>query len=99
MNLETMSKDELVELKTKVDKALKTVDARRKTDALKAAEAAAKEHGFSLDQLTKGKSGSVSVAKYRNPDNAEQTWTGRGRKPAWFVDALAAGKSADDMEI
>ncbi|KNG94367.1 H-NS family nucleoid-associated regulatory protein [Pseudaestuariivita atlantica] len=99
MNLDEMSKDELLELKGKVEKALKTVDQRKKADALKAAEMAAKEHGFSLDQLTKGRSGSVSVAKYRNPDDASQTWTGRGRKPTWFLNALAAGKSADDMEI
>ena len=26
--------------------------------------------------------------KYRNPDNPEQTWTGRGKKPSWLKDAL-----------
>lgn len=99
MNLDSMSKEELMDLKAQVEKAIKTVESRRKTDALKAAEAAAKEHGFSLDQLTRGKSGSVSVAKYRNPANPEQTWTGRGRKPTWFTEALANGTSADDMAI
>ncbi len=99
MNLDAMSKEELIDLKGKVDKALKSVESRRKTEALKAAEAAAKEHGFSLDQLTRGKSGTVSAAKYRNPGNPEQTWTGRGRKPTWFVEALASGTSADDMAI
>lgn len=26
-------------------------------------------------------------AKYRNPANPEQTWTGRGKKPNWLRDA------------
>lgn len=38
---------------------------------------------------------SVSKIKYR--DDAGNTWTGHGRRPRWFLDALAAGKSADDM--
>ncbi|MGB0721045.1 MAG: H-NS family nucleoid-associated regulatory protein [Gammaproteobacteria bacterium] len=37
--------------------------------------------------------------KYANPDDSTQTWTGRGRKPAWVVAALEAGKSLDDLLI
>jgi DNA-binding protein H-NS len=37
------------------------------------------------------------VAKYT--DGADRTWTGRGKRPQWFVDALAAGKSAEGMLI
>jgi DNA-binding protein H-NS len=40
-----------------------------------------------------------AVAKYRHPENAALTWSGLGRKPQWFVEALAAGKSADDLAI
>lgn len=32
-------------------------------------------------------------------DGTGKTWTGRGKRPAWFVEALAAGKSADDLLI
>lgn len=42
---------------------------------------------------------SVGVAKYRNPANAEQTWTGKGRKPAWVQEWLAANKPLADLEI
>lgn len=31
--------------------------------------------------------------------NGEKTWSGHGKRPGWFVDALAAGKTADDMLI
>lgn len=37
--------------------------------------------------------------KYKNPVG-EETWTGRGaHKPKWFVDALAAGYTEDQMRI
>ena len=30
-----------------------------------------------------GKAKAVGVPKYRNPDNPDQTWTGKGRAPGW----------------
>ncbi|TNC45043.1 H-NS histone family protein [Rubellimicrobium rubrum] len=42
-------------------------------------------------------SSAPSNAKYRNPDNADQTWSGRGRRPAWFNEALAQGRSAEEL--
>lgn len=41
----------------------------------------------------------AGVAKYRNPDNAEMTWTGRGRKPLWVQNWLGAGKPLEELEI
>ncbi|WP_146587079.1 H-NS histone family protein [Puniceibacterium confluentis] len=100
INLETLSKDELKKLKGDVDKALKTIDARRKAEAKKAAEHAAKEYGFSLDELLGGTvKGSKSAPKYANPADPSQTWTGRGRKPNWVISALEAGKSMDELKI
>jgi len=37
--------------------------------------------------------------KYRNPDNPDETWAGRGRKPKWVEDHLARGASLDDLLI
>jgi len=37
--------------------------------------------------------------KYRNPAKPTQTWTGRGKPPAWFSTAMANGTSADSMLI
>lgn len=42
-------------------------------------------------------SGGKIVAKYRNVDGA--TWTGRGMKPRWLVEALEAGKTLDEFLI
>lgn len=38
-----------------------------------------------------------SATKYRNPDNPNETWTGRGKRPRWLNDALASGKNLDDL--
>ncbi|PZP28222.1 MAG: histidine biosynthesis protein [Roseateles depolymerans] len=39
----------------------------------------------------------ASVAKYS--DGAGRTWTGHGKRPNWFKDALAAGKTAEELLI
>jgi DNA-binding protein H-NS len=42
--------------------------------------------------------GTKAAAKYRSPTG--ETWSGgRGRKPRWITEALAAGKSLSDFEI
>ncbi len=35
--------------------------------------------------------------RYRNPENACETWSGRGRPPAWFDRAIHAGRSPERM--
>ena len=53
-------------------------------------------------QPAKGKRGPKARAKkaagapmYR--DESGKTWTGRGRRPGWFIAALASGKKAEDL--
>ena len=40
----------------------------------------------------RNKTGIKVAAKYKNPFDANQTWTGRGVRPRWMVDGIAAGK-------
>ena len=37
--------------------------------------------------------------KYRNPDNTNEVWTGRGNKPRWVRAKLEAGAKLDDLLI
>lgn len=37
--------------------------------------------------------------KYRNPENSEQVWTGRGNRPRWVTAALERGLTLQDMLI
>jgi DNA-binding protein H-NS len=42
---------------------------------------------------------STVAAKYRDPANSANTWTGRGKAPRWLSAYLAAGKSKQDFAI
>lgn len=47
----------------------------------------------------KGPKASVAP-KYRNPGNASQTWSGRGKRPLWFNEALKKkGVTAESLMI
>lgn len=43
--------------------------------------------------------GVASVARYRNPLDAEQTWTGGGTLPGWMQAQLVAGRNPSDFLI
>ena len=47
----------------------------------------------------KGKPKAKAKPKFKNPEDASQTWTGRGRQPAWYKAALAAGKTDKDLAV
>jgi len=104
-DLNAMSRKELTKLRADVDKALTSVSDRERKTALDAAERVAAEHGFSLEDLTgiagaKGKGRKAKgAAKYRNPSNPEQTWSGKGRRPNWINEADAAGRNIGDFLI
>ena len=44
------------------------------------------------------KLGKVAV-KYRNPANAKETWTGRGKQPRWLATETAKGRKLDEFLI
>src|SRR4051812_50080049 len=57
-----------------------------------------------VGRLERGKGGAVKAAaggsvapKYRHPSDPNLTWSGRGKRPAWIAEALAAGKSLEDL--
>lgn len=102
IDLDAMTRKELKTLAKDVAKALSTIEKRERKAALAAAEKAAAEHGFSLSDLAgpkKGKATAKNPPKYRNPENAEQTWSGRGRKPAWVNAAEGKGVNIEDYAI
>ncbi|MDJ1015111.1 MAG: H-NS histone family protein [Paracoccaceae bacterium] len=103
VNLSKMSLAELKSLQKDVAKAIQGFEKRKRDDAMKALQAVAKEHGMTLDQIVSGGGGKKkragAPAKYRNPANAGETWSGRGRQPKWYKDAVKGGASPDSMLI
>lgn len=41
----------------------------------------------------------TTVPKYRNPHNQAETWTGRGKPPAWFSENIDSGIQKESMLI
>jgi DNA-binding protein H-NS len=101
-DLSKMSLDELKQLKKDVDAAIKGYSERQRAEAMKAIEAVAKEHGMSIDEIIGGKGRkrkAKAPAKFANPGNPNDTWSGRGRQPGWYKDAVSAGKAPESMAI
>ncbi|NJN35712.1 MAG: H-NS histone family protein [Nitrospiraceae bacterium] len=101
-SLEAMSLKELRQLQKDLVKAISTYEDRHKAEARAKLESIAKEMGYSLAELIGVEAKATrapAVAKYRHPENAALTWSGRGRKPLWFANALEAGKSPGELAI
>jgi len=57
--------------------------------------------GMSLEEFLRqeGISSSQVPVKYRHPDNPTLSWSGRGKRPAWVNEALASGKTLEDLSV
>ena len=102
INVDNMSLQDLLALETKIEVALAKARTKGKAELKNKVAALAQQHGFSVNELfggVRGKTKSASVAKYANPDDPSQTWTGRGRKPNWVIANMKKGKKLDDLAI
>ncbi len=102
IDLKSLSLKELKDLQSLVAREIAGFNERQKKMAIDKLEETAREMGFSLAELTgmaAVRKKSATVAKYANPANPADTWSGRGRKPRWFSEALAAGKSAEELAV
>jgi DNA-binding protein H-NS len=103
IQLNDLTLAELKQLQKQIAKSIAGYGDHKKREAVTALEARAQQLGFSLADLigvkkTRKSSGSAGP-KYRHPENAEITWSGRGRQPAWFKAAVEAGKAPSSMAV
>jgi DNA-binding protein H-NS len=79
---------------------LRSLEKRKRDEALSDMQKVAEKHGLALKDVMQGATKrSVQVPKYEHPENPALTWSGRGRQPDWFKEALGAGHSRDDLLI
>jgi len=99
--LDGMSYKQLLDLEEKIQNAIAVKRDEEKASVKAALADLATKHGFSVDELygKRGKGKGSAAAKYRNPDNPSETWTGRGRKPNWLVAKLKKGGKIDQFAI
>ena len=102
LDFNSLSLKELKDIQAQVQKAIASYEDRVKKKALAELEEKARELGFSLAELagiSAPRKKAPAVAKYANPENTSETWSGRGRRPRWFEAALEAGLSVEDLEL
>ena len=109
MDLSNMSSADLRNLQEQVTRELKQRESRDLAEARAKIFAIADSVGVPLKELLSGtasggaarrggKTGAVA-ARYRNPDDASQQWTGRGRQPKWVKDWVDAGKDLAGLAV
>jgi len=102
VDINSLSLKELKDLQSQVARAIASYEDRKKKEAIAELEEIARAKGFSLAELTgvvATRKRAPATAKYANPADSSDTWSGRGRKPHWFVAALAAGKTPEDLAL
>ena len=102
INLDSLSLKELKDLQSQVARAVSSFEDRKKKEVLADLEEMARAKGFTLAELTGStvvRKRAPAVAKYANPADQSDTWSGRGRKPRWFIAALNAGKRPEDLSV
>ena len=99
-NINEYSLEDLKKIKKQVDQAINTYKSRVIANARKELEEKAKSLGFSLNEIVASAPVKSKVAaKYANPEDPNQTWTGRGRKPRWVEALIQTGNTLKDLEI
>ncbi|KPC50530.1 H-NS histone family protein [Amantichitinum ursilacus] len=99
---------QLFQLQKDVEAQINHRKVSERTDTLAQLRELAQARGFNLDELVGATGGKVkavkadkkpSEPKYRNPADHSATWSGRGRKPQWILDAVAKGGKLEDFLI
>jgi len=99
MKLKSMSIGRLVTLRDQVDVAIKSRVTQDRHD-LEARLANLSRFGSSGARgISFGMRRGAVAPKYRNPENPNETWAGRGLKPRWLAAALKAGHKIDEFLI
>ena len=104
-----MPLDELVNLKDDLEKLIKQKQKEQKKGLFAQMSEMAKAAGYSsVDEFVASQGGRTRAPradkgvkmppKYQSKDGTS-TWSGKGRKPGWMVDHLAAGGKLEALEI
>ena len=96
-----MSLDRLVNLRDQVNSTLsaKVVDHRRSLESELSKLSRFQGRATTTSAFGRRAARGSVAPKYRNPQNPNETWAGRGLKPRWMSAAIKTGKKMDDFLI
>lgn len=104
ISLANLSVTDLQQLEADIEVEIKKRDQQKFAEARLQILAIAQSVGIDVKDImgkttAKKPSSKPVAAKYRNPTDAGQMWSGRGRKPKWVEALLAEGKNLVDLGI
>lgn len=104
IDLNSLSAEELTQLMASAEQTLRERHQKRVLSLRKEAEELAASLNMSVAELfglekTSKLANKKLPAKYINPANPTQTWTGRGKRPHWLADALARGETLEQFAV
>lgn len=103
-DLENFSEAELANMMANVQRALKEKQNSKRREVLTKIREMAASIGVGIEVIESekpvtGKRGGKVAPKYRNPNDPEQTWTGRGMKPRWLQGLMDQGHDQTEFQI
>ena len=101
IDLKNLNQSQLNDLIRRAESRKQEIDKERAVKVREKLIALAKAEGFTIEELfgRARRTRRPARAKYRNPADPAQTWSGRGKRPRWFSAALNAGKKERDLLI
>ena len=98
-----LSENELQAVIHCAEKALKEKQTIKRKEVVLQIKKLADSIGVSVDikgiEINSTRKGKKVAAKYRNPEDTEQTWTGRGVAPKWMQLFIDSGRDKSDFLI
>ena len=106
VDVKKMDLPTLVALRAEVDAEIVEKQAHARASFVDEMKALAAQRGLNLSEFVEVKKvrGAKGVrakaeVKYRDPDAPQNTWSGRGRLPAWLQEKVGAGEDKERFRI
>lgn len=93
---------ELKQLGERVDAAIMARQIELRAELRETFRELAQAAGYSLAEVLDGRrggKGNAGEAKFANPEDRSETWSGRGRMPRWLASRLKAGATRDEFRL
>jgi DNA-binding protein H-NS len=112
IDLKSLSKNQLIDLINEAEQRRVEVEKEHQLRVRNEILMILKTEGYTLEQLffktnktllpvvsKSGRTRRPAPPKYCNPNDTAQVWSGRGKYPRWFREALESGKKRHDLLI
>ena len=99
-DIQNKSQEELMALIAEAQAQLEALKRSQHKEVIAQIKELAASIGVTVDIHETSKATSAKIpAKFCNPDNPSQTWTGRGMAPKWLKDLVEKGQDKNEFLI